>query len=286
MKHFFIVTNIQKDRDAALTNQLKEYIEKKGGTCSYYLSSGGKESVDCVNPELIPEKTECILVLGGDGTLIRAARDLHEQCVPFIGVNLGTLGYLCELERTNVYAAIDEIMQGNYMIEQRMMLEGYCIVDGKPMESQIAFNDIILHRSNQFSVKKIVLRVNGEYLSTYTADGMIIASPNGSTAYNMSAGGPIVDPKAELLVVTPINPHNLNSKSIVLSAEDCVEIEIEERNSESEELAEVSFDGDYPIRVSVGDKLLVRKAESSAKILKLSKLSFLENLSKKMQTYL
>ncbi len=286
MKHFFIVTNIQKDKDASLTNQLKEYIEKKGGTCSYYLSSGGKESVDCVSPNLLPKETECVLVLGGDGTLIRAARDLHEQGVPLIGVNLGTLGYLCELERANVYTAIDEIMQGNYMIERRMMLEGYCIVNGERTESQVAFNDIILHRSNQFSVKKIVLRVNGEYLSTYTADGMIIASPNGSTAYNLSAGGPIVDPKAELLLVTPINPHNLNSKSIVLSAEDCIEIEIEERNSESEEIAEASFDGDYPIRMGVGDKLFVRKAESSAQILKLSKLSFLENLSKKMQTYL
>ena len=112
-----------------------------------------------------------------------------------------------------------------------------------------------------------------------------MATPNGSTAYNMSAGGPIVDPKAELMLVTPINPHNLNSKSIVLSAEDCVEIEIGARNEENE-TAEVSFDGDYTIRLGVGDKIIVRKAKSATNILKLSKLSFLEILSKKMQTYL
>lgn len=285
MEHFFIITNTHKDAKKSLTKKLKEYIEKKGGSCSCYYSSGSKENRECINPRVIPDKTECILVLGGDGTLIRAARDLHDRNIPLIGVNLGTLGYLCELEENTVYGAIDEMMQNHFMVEQRMMLEGYCVVNGEKLESQVAFNDIIIHRSHQFSIKNIILKVNGEYLNTYTADGIIVATPNGSTAYNMSAGGPIVDPKAELMLVTPINPHNLNSKSIVLSAEDCVEIEIGARNEENE-TAEVSFDGDYTIRLGVGDKIIVRKAKSATNILKLSKLSFLEILSKKMQTYL
>lgn len=170
------------------------------------------------------------------------------------------------------------------MIERRMMLEGYCVIDGKEQKSRAAFNDIIIHRGTNPSVKTLIIRVNGEYLNTYVGDGIIVATPSGSTAYNMSAGGPIVDPKAKLLLVTPINSHSLNAKSIVLSADDQIEIEISARNNETDDSAEVSFDGDYPIKLGFGDKIVIKKAEQATNILKLSKLSFLEILSKKMQT--
>lgn len=283
--YFFTITNRKKDPDGKVTKEVKKYIEKKGGICRCYYSSGSKEAAEHIDPKAIPQETECILVLGGDGTLIRAARDLYERDIPMIGVNLGNLGYLCELERTNVCAAIDEIMQGNYSIEQRMMLKGHCVIEGEEQESHISFNDVIIHRGANFSVSNMIIRVNGEYLNTYTGDGIVVASPNGSTAYSMSAGGPIVDPRAELLLVTPINSHNLNSKSIVLSAEDEIEIEIGARSREEKEGAQVSFDGDNPIRVCSGDRILIQKAAYSAHILKLSKRSFLELLSKKMQTY-
>ena len=269
MKHFLTITNIQKDEKKSFTKEVKDYIEQKGGTCLCYYSSGNKERVEQIDPKQIPEGVECILVLGGDGTLIRAARDLYHWNIPMLGVNLGTLGYLCEVERSNIRAAIDEIMQEHYMIERRMMLEGYCIIDGKEQKSRAAFNDIIIHRGTNPSVKTLIIRVNGEYLNTYVGDGIIVATPSGSTAYNMSAGGPIVDPKA---------------KSIVLSADDEIEIEISARNHETDDSAEVSFDGDYPIKLGFGDKIVIKKAEQSTNILKLSKLSFLEILSKKMQT--
>ena len=284
MKHFLTITNIQKDEKKSFTKEVKDYIEQKGGTCLCYYSSGNKERVEQIDPKQIPEGVECILVLGGDGTLIRAARDLYHWNIPMLGVNLGTLGYLCEVERSNIRAAIDEIMQEHYMIERRMMLEGYCVIDGKEQKSRAAFNDIIIHRGTNPSVKTLIIRVNGEYLNTYVGDGIIVATPSGSTAYNMSAGGPIVDPKAKLLLVTPINSHSLNAKSIVLSADDEIEIEISARNHETDDSAEVSFDGDYPSNLGFGDKIVIKKAEQATNILKLSKLSFLEILSKKMQT--
>lgn len=284
MKHFLTITNIQKDEKKSFTKEVKDYIEQKGGTCLCYYSSGNKERVEQIDPKQIPEGVECILVLGGDGTLIRAARDLYHWNIPMLGVNLGTLGYLCEVERSNIRAAIDEIMQEHYMIERRMMLEGYCVIDGKEQKSRAAFNDIIIHRGTNPSVKTLIIRVNGEYLNTYVGDGIIVATPSGSTAYNMSAGGPIVDPKAKLLLVTPINSHSLNAKSIVLSADDEIEIEISARNRETDDSAEVSFDGDYPSNLGFGDKIVIKKAEQATNILKLSKLSFLEILSKKMQT--
>lgn len=286
MRHFFIITNIHKDEKKLLTKKLKSYIEAKGGICGYYFSNGNKEITEGINPEIIPENTECIFVLGGDGTLIRVAGDLHEKNIPLIGVNLGTLGYLCELEENTVYHAIDEIMLDHFVVEQRMMLEGCCVINGEEQESYQAFNDIIIHRSSQLSVRSMILRVNGRYVNTYTGDGMMVATPTGSTAYNLSAGGPIVDPKTELLLVTPINPHNFNSKSIVLSAKDYIEIEIAARSHEKNEVSEVSFDGVHATQINIGDKVIIRKAENATKILKLNQLSFLEILSKKMQTYI
>lgn len=286
MKYFFTVTNIKKDKEKKFTGALKKYIEQKGGHCTCYYSSGSKDSAERIDLEEIPKKTECILVLGGDGTLIRAARDLHGLNLPMIGVNLGTLGYLCELEGNSVKNGVDAMMQGHYTTEKRMMLEGHCVIDGVEQKSRTAFNDVTIHRGASMSVSSLILRVNGEYLHTYTGDGIVVATPTGSTAYNMSAGGPIVDPKAKLLLVTPINSHSLNSKSIVLSAEDEIEIEVSSRNDETHEIADVSFDGDNPIQVHIGDKILIKKAEHSTKILKLSKRSFLEILGKKMQVYI
>lgn len=286
MKHFFTVTNIKKDKERKFTEDLRAYIESKGGTCTCYYSRGSKDEAEHVELDQIPKETECILVLGGDGTLIRAARDLHELDLPMIGINLGTLGYLCELESSSAKGGIDEIMQDHHMIEKRMMVEGCCIVKGIRQRSCTAFNDVIIHRGGNPSVSNLILRVNGEYLHTYTGDGIVVATPTGSTAYNLSAGGPIVDPKAELLLVTPINSHSLNSKSIVLSAEDEIEIEISARNHETEEYCEVRFDGDNSVRVGIGDRILIQRAENSTNILKLSKRSFLEILGKKMQAYI
>ena len=185
MKNFLIITNYYKDSEARLTNHIKEYIEKKGGSCSTFFSNGETPGEAAPHREDIPENTQGVLVLGGDGTLIRAAAALVKSRLPLIGVNLGTLGYLCELEEKDVFAAVDKL-----------------------------------------SVVNLIVYVNGEYLNTFRADGIIISTPTGSTGYNMSAGGPIVDPKAQMMLITPINDHNLSSKSIVISADEEVTVEL------------------------------------------------------------
>lgn len=235
--------------------------------------------------ERIPKQTECIFCVGGDGTLIRAARDIVELNIPVIGVNRGHIGYLCELDSDTVLSAIDQLMQDNYMIEKRMLLSGYYVKGGKRHSPPPALNDIVIHRSGLLQVLNLIIYVNGEYLNTYSADGMIIATPTGSTAYSMSAGGPIVDPKAQLILITPISPHALNSKSIVLGAEDEIVVEIGSRRMERDEEAEVSFDGDSSFCLAVGDKIVIQRAKAYTRILRLNKLSFLEILRKKMQEY-
>lgn len=285
MKNFLIITNRYKDTELKLTKEIKKYIEERGGSCVYFSSKGEEYKDAAPEKDEIPQNTECVLVLGGDGTLIRAASKLVESHLPLIGVNLGTLGYLCELEEGNVFSAVDQLMQGTYMIEERMMLQGCGIKCGDEIASKLALNDIVIHRTGALSVVNLTVSVNGEYLNTFHADGIIVSTPTGSTGYNMSAGGPIVDPKAKMMLITPINAHNLNSRSIVIGAEDEVVIEIGKRRSQKDETVEVSFDGDNGVKLVVGDKFMIKRADATARICKLSKESFLEILRKKMQTY-
>lgn len=284
MKHFYIIVNPRRDQQLKLTKEIYHFILENGGTCGY--QENREEEGLLFDGGRIPKETECILVVGGDGTLLRAARNMAEQSIPLIGINTGHVGYLCELEEDTAIQGIRQLLEGeDYVVEQRMLLAGSCVSEGRTAKERIALNDIVIHRCGTLQVIDIVISVNGEYLNTYSADGIIIATPTGSTAYSMSAGGPIVDPKADLLVVTPISPHTLNAKSIVLSAEDEITIEVRARNQGQEERVEVSFDGAPIGTLKAGEPIIVKKAQAHTRILKLSRLSFLERLRKKLQGY-
>lgn len=268
MNRFYVITNKTKDQTLEITYRIQNYIESKGKEC--YLAE------DCPK---IPEGTDCILVLGGDGTLIRAARDFHSADVPMLGVNMGTLGYLTEAEVGNIEDCLEQLISGEVHVEHRMMLKG--ILNGEVED--IALNDIVLTRSGTLRVIQFNVYVNGELLNTYHADGVIVSTPTGTTAYNLSAGGPIVEPTASMIVVTPICSHALNASSIVLSAEDEIVLEVGEGRDGGEEKASVSFDGEHNFELRTGERILISKAEDVTKLLKLSKVSFLEILRKKMK---
>jgi NAD+ kinase len=281
MRHFTLITNVYKDKELSLTKRMTDYICAHGGTAQYVLSNM-RQKDGAFHAEDIAKDSEVIFVLGGDGTLIRAATAVEALGIPLIGVNLGTLGYLCELDETTVFPAIDRLMRDDYILEKRMMLCGHR--EGED-EKRPAFNDIVIHRSGDLTILSLIVYVNGEVLYTYHADGIIVATPNGSTGYNMSAGGPIVDPKAQMLLLTPINAHTLNSKSIVLGPEDEIMIEVAPRSYEDKERATVSFDGDTAAELKPGDRFVISKAPNITNICKLNNLSFLELLRRKMETY-
>ncbi|MFR4351926.1 MAG: NAD(+)/NADH kinase [Roseburia sp.] len=285
MRHFLIITNTYKDEGNRLTDMLVEYIDKKGGVCETFLGKGETAADAAPGIEELAKGTECVLVLGGDGTLIRAAARLVDSGLPLIGVNLGTIGYLCELEESSVFPAIDRLMADDYLIEKRMMLCGRGVKSGEDVAARIALNDIVIHRIGALSVVSLNVYVNGEYLNTFQGDGIIFSTPTGSTGYNMSAGGPIVDPKAQMILITPINSHNLNARCIVIGSEDEVMVELGKRRFQTDETVQVSFDGDSAVKLEVGDHFVIGKARDTARICKLSNKSFLENLSKKMQAY-
>ncbi len=281
MNRFFILTNEQKDPQGVFTEELAAYIREKGGSCVTYFSKGNETEKNLFR--VIPSDTQCVLCIGGDGTFIRTARELVELQIPLIGIQQGHMGYLCEIDGQEAKKAIDAMLSDRGLIEERMLLSGFCTKKEEPYPQQLALNDFVIHRSGKMQLIHFIVKVNGNYLTTYGADGVIVATPTGSTAYNLSAAGPIVDPQAELLLITPICPHTPNARSIVLGKKDEITIEIGSRSIDRDEEVEVSVDGDTVLKLGVGDSLTVKRAPLHSKIYKISEMSFLEILRKKMK---
>lgn len=275
MEKFLIVTNDSKDTDHSITNRVESLLERAGKTCVFCRKDRKKNVIR----ESVPEGIDCAIVIGGDGSLIEVARVLWQRDIPILGINMGTLGYLTEVEVGNIEEAIEQIIQNDYMLEERMMLEGE-FEDGT---RDVSLNDIVVSRKGELRVIHFRLYVNGELLNSYEADGIIISTPTGSTAYNLSAGGPIVEPTAFLIVVTPICSHALNTSSIVLSSDDEIVIEIGMGRNGMKEEVFASFDGSDTVVLKTGQKLIVRRALATTKIMKLCKVSFLETLRRKMK---
>ena len=280
MDRFVIVTNKNKDKDLALTMHIKKYLEDAGKQCiladkkvNNISHREGREYLSS-----IPEDTDCVIVLGGDGTMLQAARSAAYRDIPIIGVNLGTVGYLAEIEPAGVDEALSRLLSGDYYTEERMMLYG--TVGDK---NDYSLNDIVITRKSEMQMQTINydVYVNDMLLSGYHADGIIISTPTGSTGYSMSAGGPIVEPSADLILVTPICPHTINSRSMVLPDNMKIEVVIKEGRDGANQDLIAYFDGSGKIDMKTGDRICITRSNKKTRIIKLNKVSFLEVLGKK-----
>lgn len=275
MKQFYLITNEGKDPDGIYRKRIEAYIRAHGGNA---ICVDGEKPAAGQTCDL---QSDCVLVLGGDGTLLRAARNMMDKDIPLLGINLGTLGYLAEVENSNLEAALDQLLRDDFVREERMMLAG--VVDKQGVsEENYALNDIVISRCGSLQILTFQIYVNGQFLNSYSADGIIVATPTGSTGYNMSAGGPIVEPCARLLLLTPICPHTLNTRSIILAPEDEIRIEIPQGRDGQTQTVEANFDGSHKITLQTGDHIVIRKAVKTTGILKLNTESFLSVLHKKM----
>jgi NAD+ kinase len=287
MDRFLIVTNKEKDRDYSVTNKIAAYIEKAGRQAVLSRVSSFREDMD----KEISQGVDCAIVLGGDGTIIHTANDLMTRNIPILGVNLGTLGFLAEIEEQNVLSALDRLFMDDYRLENRLMLQGtmeYASVSGQASsnatnyETSYALNDIVISRKGFSRIISLGIYVNEELVDNFRGDGVIISTPTGSTAYNLSAGGPIVSPKAEVMVITPICPHSLSPRSIVVSAEDTIKVIVGKSKKTQEAEASASFDGQKDIDLGTDDIILISKAQYSTKLIKLSQTGIYEILQSKL----
>lgn len=280
MNHFYLIANEVKDPDGFYTRKITAYLEARGAEVNYVDNRRLSQDLHRSNVHKW-DGNDCILVLGGDGTLLRAARNMIDRDIPLLGINLGTLGYLAEVEIAAIDEALDKLLADRFTREERMMLAGQ-VKRQDVTEDNFALNDIVISRCGSLQVLTFQIYVNGQFLNSYSADGMIVATPTGSTGYNMSAGGPIVEPGARLLLMTPICPHTLNTRSIVLAPEDEIRIEIPAGKDGLLQTVEASYDGSHKTRLKTGESIVIRRADKTTGILKLNTESFLTVLHKKM----
>ena len=276
--HFLIYTNHHKDADFTYTNEICDYIVKNGHR---YTSVTDKEG-NVMPEDSIPTDADCMLVLGGDGSMLQAAWAVKNLDVPLIGVNLGTLGYMTEIEPQGIQEALDHLFAGEFITEERMMLKGEVLLTDGTHSKEWALNDIVITRVGSLQITKLRVYVNGQFLNEYLADGVIITTPTGSTGYSLSAGGPIVEPQARLIMLTPISPHTLNARSIILSPEDEIEIVVADGREGSQQTVEANFDGAHKVLLKTGDKVRIVASRRTTQIAKINCESFLEVLHRKI----
>ncbi len=262
---------------------ISEYIRSRGGVCEYASieRDSGKDDAGIQKIMELSEDTEAAIILGGDGTFIQCAGLLAKKKIPMIGVNLGHLGYLAEVDKEKITPALERLMNDDHEITGRMILSGTPVINGESLGEYNAVNDIVVKTSGS-SVGSFLIEVNDTYLTTISGDGIVVATPTGSTAYNMSAGGPIIEPGSSMIVITPICPLEVVSRSVVLSANDTVVIKLIRPSGKVSKSAEVFFDGRETHTLSDNDSVVIRKSSESIKLIKLSRESFLEVLSRKM----
>ena len=275
MNKFLIVANTDKDINLKLSQDIVAYIREKGAQ-AVVVSDEQHYNGTTIKPEYMGG-VEAVIVLGGDGTMLRAAHSIGTYDVPLMGVNLGTLGFLTEVEESNAYKAIDRLLADDYSIEKRMMIEGR-----KGETSFSCLNDVVITRAGFSRIIGLNIYVNEQLLDTYEADGVIEATPTGSTGYNLSAGGPIISPKSKAVVVTPISPHSLTSKSVVFDSADRIRIEVVKKRRTQETEAIVSFDGADNIELSAGESVEVTCSKREIRLIKMYDVSFYSVLREKI----
>jgi NAD+ kinase len=221
---------------------------------------------------------DALITLGGDGTFLRGARLLDGHEVPILGMNLGRLGFLTACRGDEAEVALRRLAADDYVPEFRMMLEASLVREGEIRETWFALNDVVLHQGGKARVIRLVLGANGERIASYPADGLIIATPTGSSAYSLSSGGPIVEPTLETIILTPISAHTLTVRPLLLSPDAVVHLQVQD--DESEQL--ITVDGQSSARFDYGDVLNVRRAPRRVCLVRFPEMSFFSLIRQKL----
>ncbi len=236
-------------------------------------------NVNRIKREAFPTHAEMILVLGGDGTLLSVARLVGDHKVPILGVNLGGLGFLTEITLEEIDRVLDRVVQGNFITDERVVLDASVIREGKRVAEFTVLNDAVINKGALARIIDMETTINGEYLTTFKSDGLILSTPTGSTAYNLSAGGPIVYPSLHCIVITPICPHTLTNRPIVVP--DDVEIRATLKTRQEEVI--LTLDGQQGFPLEVEDVVEVKKSSVGILLIKSPYRHYFEVLRTKLK---
>lgn len=224
-------------------------------------------------------KTDLLVVLGGDGTILNVVSGLHDEIKPVFGINIGSLGFLTCLNSSAYREAVESIVSGKFALSERILLSVSIRKDERQILETLAFNDAVISRGEVSRLIRLCTRVNGETLTEFNADGLIIATPTGSTAYSLSAGGPIIAPHSGVVVITPICPHVLTNRSVIV--EDSATIEVEARTPDIP--VYLTVDGRSPVLLEIGATVCIRRSKKTLPLAVLPELSFFSVLRQKLK---
>ena len=286
MKRILVCTNYDKDRDLTFTMEVLDYLRKQGAEAKAFFPLTPAEALPvdmpddalCPNPGTYIRGADLLLCLGGDGTMLHNSKLAAQNGVPMLGINLGHMGFITELEKEDV-ERLSDVLEGRYTVENRMMLDYEVFRDGQCIRSGFGLNEAVVARQSPAHSIHLTAYGDNRKISDYSGDGIIIATPTGSTAYSMAAGGPIVEPTAENLLLTPMCAHSLTAKPYVLAGDRHTSVKLVRGDCDE---ALLLVDGEDCFTLKTGDLVYVRKSSYVTKLIKLRSLSFYDIVRNKL----
>jgi len=276
-----LVVNYEKEKTRETACRIIDWLNSKKLKVCIEENMGkkiGKQELDCPIEKFL-KKVDLIISLGGDGTLLRAARLAAAENIPVFGVNLGGLGFLTQIGIDDLEKSLEKLYQEKYFLDERMMLT--CSVErrGKEIKKFTALNDVVIGKGAFARIISLATYVNNNYVITYSADGLVVSTSTGSTAYSLSAGGPIVKPSINSIILTPICPHTLSARPFIISEDDQVKITLEV----NEEEVMVTIDGQEGFALKPNDEVIIKKSDHKARLITFKEKSFYAILREKLR---
>lgn len=279
MEHIAVIYKHARSEAALLAEQVKAWLESRG------IKVSCRENIDfsdapCTSSQVaIPESVDAVLVLGGDGTFLSVARFLQDTDTPVVGVNLGGLGFLTEISTAACFQELQEILDGHFEIEERMRLQVAIHREGKEVFRQSVLNDVVISKGALARILDLKTTINGRYLTHYRADGLIASTPTGSTAYNLSAGGPIIYPSTNVIILTPICPFALTNRPIILPPDVIIQVAMHE----DVEYVTLTCDGQVGCDLAYSDQILITPAPNPLRLIKTPSVDYFRILRTKLK---
>lgn len=282
MKNIGVVVNKDRDEGYTHTKNLVEALYDKGFTPIVSPEVKPYAGPHAVASDNIYKEADFIICVGGDGTFLSAARAAYEYRLPVLGINRGAVGFLAEVETNDIRLAVERMARGEITVQSRMVLDARVIRDDTTVFRDIAINDAVVSRIAFSRILRLRVNMNGRYVDSFPGDGIIVSTPTGSTAYSLSAGGPIVQPEMRLMVLTPICPHTLYSRSLIAAEDRVIHITMDDAGMNQ---AMLTVDGRKGLELVPGDLVEIRAATQDALFASVSQVNFFDVLRAKIHGY-
>jgi len=272
-KTIALFPNLKKSRAKTISIGIREFLQNRDVRVAS-IDEIAKEIGTTPISRIAPEEVDLIISLGGDGTILGVMQQFPEIEAPIVGINLGSLGFMADIPLTEIYPTLEDLLQGNYTVQERLMIEA----ESSSGSHCYALNEMVVHRAQNPCLIDLALHVDGIYLNTFSADGLIISTPSGSTAYSLAAGGPILAPDLEALVITPISPHTVSNRPIVLMPKEEIQLQY---ISECRPI-EVTYDGFASISMKTGEVFHIFPSKKRFRLINLPHHDYYSTLRKKL----